>query len=147
MPTNPEQPTAGRRLTVIPDAAFALRQSQSGKVKNFFLEQDQGTATVERFAKKIRAYLAWFHAGRPGWEDVEYITILVVCRTAQRAEHLRQAAQAAAAAHRQATGKRTPAGLFRFTTQAHWSLEHPVAILDGRIWRTLDDHLTVDIFH
>ncbi len=147
MATNAEGTAARRRFAIIPDAAFGIRQAQSGKVKNFFLELDQGTATVKRFTEKIRNYVRWYHAGRPRWEDVEHITILTVCRSAERAEHLRQAAKAAVAAHAAATGQRTPAGLFRFTTQEHWSLEDPTPLLEARIWRTLDDELTLDLFH
>jgi hypothetical protein len=84
-----------KRIPVRPDAAFVLRDTSRPEGKNtiaFVLEADRSTESHDRIRTKIKGYLAYADQGRAKdkWQLAsKYFRVLVVTRTATRADNLR----------------------------------------------------------
>lgn len=94
-------PGEEQRIPVRPDALFVLQDASRPEGKNtmsFVLEADRSTESHERIRTKIRGYLAYADQGRARekWRLAsKYFRVLVVTRTAVRANNLRNDLQSA----------------------------------------------------
>jgi hypothetical protein len=93
-----------QRITVIPDATFALQAGE--KWGNFLVEIDRGTVTISRgWSEKVKALLAYQNDGYEQRYQTHSFRVLTVSTTAERTAHLKQATEAVGGA-----------GQFWFTT-------------------------------
>jgi len=145
-----DQHGAVTRYGVAPDAYFALQEGEHRR--NFFLEIDQGTEDYGYLRNKFEGYW-WYLPGAPGGGEENYwypnpkdIRVLVVCHAGADEQKPRPrrgpGTWSRVELMFQELGKLDPKkhrGLnrFWFTTQAHYTLEKPNAVL-GPIWRTID---------
>lgn len=122
------------RAPVIPDAFFIL-EDHGDKIA-FFLEADRSTMTRERFFQKMRAY--WRYYKEKTHETtlkIPRFRVLTVCKSESRKENLR-------AVTKEADDRKSGSGMYWFTSEERFTIEHPESVLQT-IWQTPKD----DAFH
>lgn len=81
------------QVPVAPDAYLGIEDAQ-GRL-HLFLEADRGTMTVKRFALKLKAYAAYYRAGRHTEKHgISHFRVLTVTSSRQRQANLIEAAKA-----------------------------------------------------
>jgi hypothetical protein len=87
-----EDPDTGRWLPVLPDGLFALGYPD-GTTQAALVEVDMGTVDLKRFRRKVRA-IERFYQLDGFWQHLklEHVEVWVLAKSAERIEHLRDAA-------------------------------------------------------
>jgi hypothetical protein len=113
------------RLPIAPDAFFCLEDEKY--MRNFFLEADRSTMTIERVKNKFKGYWNWrAEKGHEAKLGISSFRVLIICPSEERAENLRRAA---------AQASETPSDLFWFASEKSYDLQNPKNIL-APIWRS-----------
>ena len=123
---------AGRRVPVVPDAYFILRDAD-GHTAHFYLEADRGTMTHDRFLRKLQAYWRANSSGSSSLFPRSFRVLSITLSQARMENFL----ITAATADRKKKGSR----MFYFACQDAYSLDQFEPILDF-IWRTPADAKT-----
>jgi hypothetical protein len=124
----------GESLPLVPDAIFLLSDKRTDREATIFLETDNSTEPLRRkameqssFFKKCAAYWQyWADELRPKGEPM---LVFTVAKTPERAEALRQAAQAVDDDGR-------GLNLFWFASESSWQISKPEQFLYEPVWTT-----------
>ncbi|HEY8743293.1 MAG TPA: replication-relaxation family protein, partial [Chloroflexota bacterium] len=117
----------GTWLPVVPDAYVELTYPD-GAVQCCMVEIDRGTHTLHAFARKLRAFEAYYSSGKfcRHWQRPAF-EVLVLTHSAQRLEDLWAASRAV-----------VPADAWSWYSFATFGSLTP-ATFSGPVWRTLED--------
>jgi hypothetical protein len=118
-----------RKAPVVPDDYIVL--VRQGNKAHSFVEADQSSMSGRRFARKLRAYLAWRREGKSREKlDAEFFRVLTLTKSQERATNLCKIAQDVC---KREEDPNAP-WLFWFASETDYTLENPVSVLEP-IWR------------
>lgn len=122
-----------RKIAIVPDGFFGLKDTEPKPNMYFFLEADQGTMDNARFLRKMRAYWVWGvkdkgHAKNFG---IKSFRVLTITKSEQRKENLRKTTK-------NADDWQKGSPMFWFTSEQNYNMEKPESILKP-IWQTAKD--------